>query len=154
MRGPSLRSPPDKRPVISGNLQVGDKEVSHDKYYTLVLSSTPGEEGVRLTRPSAAAAEETRFVLIAGEPLDQPVVQVSEVGWVSGVLKLRSSSTVLSSSTRRSRFARPSWITGAGRMGLRGRRGGRARLGRLRERRCSVMISLCANSEYLELKAS
>ncbi len=43
-------------------------------YNTLVLSAEPSEDGVWLTSDSD---EETRGVLIAGEPLDQPVVQVS-----------------------------------------------------------------------------
>jgi hypothetical protein len=34
-----------------------------------------GEDGVQLTKPENTTGE-TRFVLIAGEPLDQPVVQV------------------------------------------------------------------------------
>jgi redox-sensitive bicupin YhaK (pirin superfamily) len=48
----------------------------HEKYHTLVLSTKDGEEGVQLTKPSDSTGE-TRFVLIAGEPLDQEVVQVS-----------------------------------------------------------------------------
>ncbi len=63
--------------VISGQLQIGDEEDSHDKHKTLIFSSAPGQDGVRLTRPGSSETEETRFVLIAGEPLDQPVVQVS-----------------------------------------------------------------------------
>ncbi|KAF8326002.1 pirin domain-containing protein [Cantharellus anzutake] len=46
-------------------------ESAHDQFHTLVLSSGSDENGVRLT----AAEENTRAFLIAGEPLDQPVVQ-------------------------------------------------------------------------------
>ncbi|CAD6565991.1 MAG: hypothetical protein TREMPRED_002014 [Tremellales sp. Tagirdzhanova-0007] len=61
--------------IISGHLEIGDVEVTHNRYHTLVLSCLPGELGVRLTRPRNSEGEDTRFVLIAGEPLDQPVVQ-------------------------------------------------------------------------------
>lgn len=63
--------------VIDGELQVGDEEAKHAKFHTLVLSSQDGQDGVQLTRPVDSEEGETRFVLIAGEPLDQEVVQVS-----------------------------------------------------------------------------
>nr|XP_031863610.1 uncharacterized protein CI109_000862 [Kwoniella shandongensis]KAA5530682.1 hypothetical protein CI109_000862 [Kwoniella shandongensis] len=66
--------------IISGKLQVGSDPATaaiHDKYHTLVLTCQPGENGVTLTRPESSSTEEeeTRFVLVAGEPLDQKVVQ-------------------------------------------------------------------------------
>ncbi|KAL7418856.1 RNA pol II transcription cofactor [Cryptotrichosporon argae] len=60
--------------VINGKLQIGDDAAATEKFNTVVLSAGAGETGVRLMRP-AGTDEETRFVLIAGEPLDQPVVQ-------------------------------------------------------------------------------
>jgi redox-sensitive bicupin YhaK (pirin superfamily) len=61
--------------VITGKLAVGNDPKAHEKYHTLVLSSSEGENGVLLTRPDDSTEEDTHFVLIAGEPLDQPVVQ-------------------------------------------------------------------------------
>lgn len=61
--------------VIDGHLQLGEDATTHEKYHTLVLTSKDGEDGVQLTKPENSTGE-TRFVLIAGEPLDQPVVQV------------------------------------------------------------------------------
>ena len=61
--------------VISGKVQVDEDPTSHEQFHTLVLTSENGQNGVRLTRPEDSADEETRFVLIAGEPLAQPVVQ-------------------------------------------------------------------------------
>lgn len=61
--------------MINGELQVGESSDKHSQFHTLVLSTKDGEDGVQLTRPSDSE-DETRFVLIAGEPLDQEVVQV------------------------------------------------------------------------------
>ncbi|WRT63677.1 uncharacterized protein IL334_000600 [Kwoniella shivajii] len=61
--------------IISGKVQVGDDSKIYDKYNTLVLSSQEGQEGVQFTRPEGEEGEETRFILVAGQPLDQPVVQ-------------------------------------------------------------------------------
>lgn len=61
--------------VIDGHVQIGQDATSHEKYHTLVLTSQDGEDGVQLTKPDTSTGE-TRFVLIAGEPLDQEVVQV------------------------------------------------------------------------------
>ncbi|WWC58063.1 uncharacterized protein I303_100598 [Kwoniella dejecticola CBS 10117] len=67
--------------VISGRLQIGDDTSIYEKHNTLVLSSEQGQEGVRLIRPKTETDEssqedaETRFILVAGQPLDQPVVQ-------------------------------------------------------------------------------
>jgi redox-sensitive bicupin YhaK (pirin superfamily) len=66
--------------VIDGHLQIGEDATNHEKYHTLVLTSKDGEDGVQLTKPDDTTGE-TRFVLIAGEPLDQPVVQVCPL-WV------------------------------------------------------------------------
>lgn len=67
--------------MLKGNLQVGTDPKAYPKHHTVVLSSLPGQNGVELSRPSqeneGEEVEEARFVLIAGEPLDQPVVQVS-----------------------------------------------------------------------------
>jgi redox-sensitive bicupin YhaK (pirin superfamily) len=61
--------------VINGHVQVGEDATNHEKFHTLVLTSQDGEDGVQLTKPENTNGE-TRFVLIAGEPLDQEVVQV------------------------------------------------------------------------------
>lgn len=64
---------------MKGKLQIGDDTKTHDKFNLLVLSSKPGESGVTLTRPEDdTGAEEAHFVVIAGKPLDQPIVQVSQ----------------------------------------------------------------------------
>jgi len=60
--------------VLSGQVSVGDEPFPHEKHNTLVLSSSPDESGVQLTRPPNTS-EQTRFVLIAGQPLDQRVIQ-------------------------------------------------------------------------------
>ncbi|KAG8848438.1 hypothetical protein FRB96_001224 [Tulasnella sp. 330] len=56
--------------TLSGSLTVNGK--AYEPFYTLVLSSGEQESGVSMT----AAADNTRVVLIAGEPLNQPVVQM------------------------------------------------------------------------------
>lgn len=62
--------------VINGQVQVGDEPFPHDKFNTLVFTSQPGQKGVQLTRPAGSNnTEDTHLVLIAGEPLDQRVVQ-------------------------------------------------------------------------------
>jgi hypothetical protein len=60
--------------LLSGSLSVSEDGTApaHKPYHTLVLSSEPGQDGVWLT---SSSDEETRGVLIAGEPLNQPVVQ-------------------------------------------------------------------------------
>lgn len=57
--------------ILKGAVSVGESGPVHDAFHTLVLSNADGETGVRLT----AATEDTSFVLIAGEPLDQTVFQ-------------------------------------------------------------------------------
>ncbi|KAL7283313.1 hypothetical protein ACG7TL_002742 [Trametes sanguinea] len=57
--------------TLKGQLRVGSDPTVYQPYHTLVLSSAPDETGVELT----ATADDTEFVLIAGEPLDQTVVQ-------------------------------------------------------------------------------
>ncbi|KAG9018289.1 hypothetical protein FRB90_011619 [Tulasnella sp. 427] len=56
--------------TLSGSIQIEGKKF--EKYYTLLLSSDGDSTGVSVT----AAEDNTRFVLIAGEPLRQPVVQM------------------------------------------------------------------------------
>ncbi|EUC67196.1 pirin [Rhizoctonia solani AG-3 Rhs1AP] len=57
-------------PVLKGSLKVNGSE-SYEQFHTLVLSSEKSEDGVAITSTSPDA----RAVLIAGEPLDQPVFQ-------------------------------------------------------------------------------
>ncbi|KAK6905164.1 pirin [Kwoniella mangroviensis CBS 8886] len=64
--------------IVSGKIQIGDDPTIHDKFNTSVLSSQNGQSGVHLQRPEGPTddeEEETRFILVAGLPLDQPVVQ-------------------------------------------------------------------------------
>jgi hypothetical protein len=114
--------------VIDGHLQVGEDATSHERYHTLVLTSQDGEDGVQLTKPDTSTGE-TRFVLIAGEPLDQEVVQVCpillNIGTQGGTLM---NSTVLSYSTPRNKLWKLSWISDRGRMDSRMLWGGKARL--------------------------
>lgn len=73
---------------MKGSVRIGSESTSHDPFHTLVLSADDGQNGVKLT----ATADNTEFVLvclistlstraesyalqIAGEPLDQTVVQ-------------------------------------------------------------------------------
>lgn len=62
--------------LLSGSVRVGSDTTakSHGKYHTLVLSNTGETDGVLLTS-TATSGEETRGILIAGEPLDQTVHQ-------------------------------------------------------------------------------
>lgn len=53
---------------------MGDEPFPHSAHNTLVLTSQASESGVQLTRPPNTT-EDTHFVLIAGEPLDQRVIQ-------------------------------------------------------------------------------
>ncbi|KAH8106708.1 RmlC-like cupin domain-containing protein [Cristinia sonorae] len=57
--------------TLKGSILVGNETVPHESYHTLVLSSDPAETGVKIT----AAEDDSNFVLIAGEPLDQTVFQ-------------------------------------------------------------------------------
>jgi len=57
--------------TLKGSVTVGDDPMPHDAFYTLVLSAGEGESGVKIT----AASDNTEFVVIAGEPLDQTVFQ-------------------------------------------------------------------------------
>ncbi|CAE6449955.1 unnamed protein product [Rhizoctonia solani] len=56
--------------ILKGSLKVNGSE-SYEQFHTLVLSSEKSEDGVAITSTSPDA----RAVLIAGEPLDQPVFQ-------------------------------------------------------------------------------
>ncbi|KAF8682796.1 Dicarboxylic amino acid permease [Rhizoctonia solani] len=56
--------------ILKGSLKVNESE-NHEQFHTLVLSSEASENGVTITSTSS----DTRAVLIAGEPLDQPVFQ-------------------------------------------------------------------------------
>jgi len=60
-------------PVLDGQISINGQ--THDKHNTLVLTSSPDQEGVQITRPESSPDITSRFVLIAGEPLDQKVVQ-------------------------------------------------------------------------------
>ncbi|EMD38504.1 hypothetical protein CERSUDRAFT_82776 [Gelatoporia subvermispora B] len=57
--------------TLKGSIAVGDNSVPHEAFYTLVLSADEDETGVKIT----SGDDNTEFVLISGEPLDQPVVQ-------------------------------------------------------------------------------
>ncbi|TCD64434.1 hypothetical protein EIP91_004079 [Steccherinum ochraceum] len=57
--------------TLQGSITVGDETVPHESFHTLVLSSAPGETGVKVT----SEADDTQFILISGEPLDQTVFQ-------------------------------------------------------------------------------
>jgi len=56
--------------TLKGSVLI--KEGTYEAFHTLVLSpDTDGEEGVSIT----SAEDDTRVILIAGEPLNQPVFQ-------------------------------------------------------------------------------
>ena len=50
---------------------MGPDSSTHGPFHTLVLSAGSEENGAELT----ATEDNTEFVLVAGQPLDQPVVQ-------------------------------------------------------------------------------
>lgn len=56
--------------TLSGSTGIGGK--AYEPFYTILLSSNEDETGVSVT----AGEDNTRAVLIAGEPLNQPVVQM------------------------------------------------------------------------------
>lgn len=60
--------------IITGAAQFGEEATPTDKHNTVVFSAEPGQNGVLITRPEGST-EETRVLVIAGEPLDQPCVQ-------------------------------------------------------------------------------
>jgi redox-sensitive bicupin YhaK (pirin superfamily) len=57
--------------TLTGAVSLGGS-LSQPPNYTVVLSSVDGQTGVELT---SASDDEARLVLIAGEPLDQEIVQ-------------------------------------------------------------------------------
>ncbi|KAH8117550.1 pirin domain-containing protein [Phellopilus nigrolimitatus] len=57
--------------IMKGSVKVGTKDLPHESFHTLVLSANDNETGVQLT----ATEDNTEFILIAGEPLDQKVFQ-------------------------------------------------------------------------------
>lgn len=61
--------------IITGKLQVGEEATPVDKHNTVVLSCENDQNGVLLSRPDGTD-EETRLVLIAGEPMpDNTTIQ-------------------------------------------------------------------------------
>lgn len=58
--------------TLEGTLMVGDSDTKIEPHNCVVLSASSAETGVRLRKNSGKA--DTRFVLIAGEPLDQPMI--------------------------------------------------------------------------------
>lgn len=57
--------------ILKGSVNVGSDTMSTEAFHTVVLSANDSETGVSVT----AAEDNTEFILVAGEPLDQPVVQ-------------------------------------------------------------------------------
>ncbi|OBZ75233.1 hypothetical protein A0H81_04422 [Grifola frondosa] len=57
--------------TLKGSVRIGPESIPHEPFHTLVLSSEANETGVQIT----ATEDNTEVVLIAGEPLDQTVVQ-------------------------------------------------------------------------------
>ncbi|KAI0797680.1 RmlC-like cupin domain-containing protein [Abortiporus biennis] len=57
--------------IFKGTVSIGDETIPNETFHTLVLSADKGETGVKLT----AGEDDSQFVLVAGEPLDQTVVQ-------------------------------------------------------------------------------
>lgn len=58
--------------TLNGAVKVGAPDSPpHESFHTLVLSAAKNETGVSLT----AVEENTEFILVAGEPLDQTVFQ-------------------------------------------------------------------------------
>ncbi|KII88579.1 hypothetical protein PLICRDRAFT_111207 [Plicaturopsis crispa FD-325 SS-3] len=57
--------------VINGSISVGSDTLPQEKFNTLVLSANANETGVSVT----ATEDDTHFILVAGEPLDQTVFQ-------------------------------------------------------------------------------
>lgn len=61
--------------TLTGSIKIGNSSDTYPPSTTVVLTSQVDEDGVQLTAAHTVEGEETRFVLIAGEPLAQPVVQ-------------------------------------------------------------------------------
>ncbi|KAJ7068995.1 RmlC-like cupin domain-containing protein [Mycena belliarum] len=57
--------------VLKGTLIVGQESIPQEAYHTLVLSANTNETGVLLK----SATPDTEFVLAAGEPIDEPIIQ-------------------------------------------------------------------------------
>ncbi|KAF9005605.1 RmlC-like cupin domain-containing protein [Cyathus striatus] len=57
--------------ILKGSLSISSDNTAYGAFHTLVLSSDDSQTGVAVT----ALEDSTEFVLIAGEPLDQTVVQ-------------------------------------------------------------------------------
>jgi len=57
--------------ILKGSVILGNSSIPQPAFHTLVLSANDKETGVLLK----AGEDDTDFVLIAGEPLDQPVFQ-------------------------------------------------------------------------------
>ncbi|KAI0341726.1 hypothetical protein BDW22DRAFT_1358575 [Trametopsis cervina] len=57
--------------IWKGSVSVGDETLAHETFNTLVLSADSKETGVKLT----AGEDNTEFVLVAAEPLDQTIYQ-------------------------------------------------------------------------------
>ena len=58
--------------VFGGNVAIGDDSVDTDRM--AILANDPAADGVRLTAPSTLA-EPARVLLIAGQPLNEPIAQ-------------------------------------------------------------------------------
>ncbi|EPQ25631.1 uncharacterized protein PFL1_06811 [Pseudozyma flocculosa PF-1] len=65
--------------TLKGKVRVGDdaQGAVYDRYHTMVLSNEPesGANGVWIENASDDVSDEARFILVAGEPLSQGVVQ-------------------------------------------------------------------------------
>jgi len=57
--------------IWKGAIKVGNDELPSEAFHTLVLSNESEQNGVTLT----ADKDDTEFILVAGEPLDQTVYQ-------------------------------------------------------------------------------
>jgi len=57
--------------ILKGSVTVGAESLPYPQFHTVVFSANANETGVAL----AAAEDKTEIILIAGEPLDQTVVQ-------------------------------------------------------------------------------
>ncbi|KAF6765161.1 pirin domain-containing protein [Ephemerocybe angulata] len=57
--------------IFKGRVAVGDTPTAYESYHTIVFSNEPEATGVSIT----AEEDGTELILIAGEPLDQPVFQ-------------------------------------------------------------------------------